>query len=87
MKFRFTAHAEKQLIERKLDKKLVGETVCNPERIIPQGQDVLIYQKVYYKETGKEYLLRVAVKLSGDSHVVLTAYKTSKIKKYGGDKS
>lgn len=86
MKLRFTAHAEKQLIERKIVKKLVNETVCNPEQVIPQGQDVLIYQKIY-KEMGKEYLLRVAIKLSGDTHVVLTAYKTSKIKKYGGDKS
>ncbi|WP_338835541.1 DUF4258 domain-containing protein [Neomoorella thermoacetica] len=85
MKLRFTAHAEKQLIERKIVKKLVNETVCNPEQVIPQGQDVLIYQKIY-KEMGKEYLLRVAIKLSGDTHVVLTAYKTSKIKKYGGDK-
>ncbi|AOQ25302.1 hypothetical protein MTAT_20640 [Moorella thermoacetica] len=86
MKLRFTAHAEKQLIERKIVKKLVNETVCNPEQVIPQGQDVLIYQKIY-KEVGKEYLLRVAIKLSGDTYVVLTAYKTSKIKKYGGDKS
>ncbi|AKX95181.1 hypothetical protein MTHERMOG20_15840 [Moorella thermoacetica] len=85
MKLRFTAHAEKQLIERKIVKKLVNETVCNPEQVIPQGQDVLIYQKIY-KEVGKEYLLRVAIKLSGDTYVVLTAYKTSKIKKYGGDK-
>ncbi|MDN5344618.1 MAG: hypothetical protein PWQ18_729 [Clostridia bacterium] len=85
MKLRFTNHAEKQLIERKLDKELVGETICNPERIITQGQDVSIYQKVF-KEKGKEYLLRVAVKLSGDNHVVLTAYRTSKIKKYGDDK-
>ncbi|MEW8959361.1 MAG: DUF4258 domain-containing protein [Moorella sp. (in: firmicutes)] len=86
MKLRFTFHAEKQLIEREIPKQLVNETVRNPEQIIPQGEDVLIYQKIY-KELGKEYLLRVAIKLSGDTHVVLTAYKTSKIKKYGGDKS
>jgi len=85
LKLRFTAHAEKQLTERKLAKKLVSETVCNPEQIIAQGRDVLIYQKVY-DESGKKYLLRVFVKLSADNHVVVTAYKTSKVKKYGGDK-
>ncbi|WP_338824223.1 hypothetical protein MHOCP_23320 [Moorella humiferrea] len=86
MKLRYTAHAEKQIMERKLAKKLVEETINNPEQTILQGHNVLIYQKVY-QERGKEYLLRVAVKLSDDSQVVLTAYRTSKIKKYGGNKS
>ncbi|WXJ88275.1 hypothetical protein MHOCP_23170 [Moorella humiferrea] len=47
MKLRYTAHAEKQIMERKLDKKLVEETIGNPEQTILQGYDVLIYRKAY----------------------------------------
>ena len=84
MKIKYTMHAEKQLKERNIFKEAVYETVLSPGQVILQEEGILLFQSVYY-DGNKEYLLRVAVKLIADTWVILTAYRTSKVKKYWGD--
>ncbi|NSW84645.1 MAG: DUF4258 domain-containing protein [Syntrophothermus sp.] len=84
MEVRFTAHAEKQLVVRRLSKDLVLEALFAPDQVIQQETGISIYQR---RDTGdgKEYLVRVVVRLEGSTQVVLTAYRTSKIQKYWRD--
>ena len=42
----------------------------------------MIYQSVIEFENKKEYLVRVILDINKIPHVLITAYKTSKIKKY-----
>lgn len=81
MKICFTFHAERQMIERRISKEQVLEAVTNPSQIISQEQGISIFQ-ILYREGEKDYLLRVVVKFQGNTMVILTAYRTSKIKKY-----
>ncbi|MDH7577530.1 MAG: DUF4258 domain-containing protein [Bacillota bacterium] len=84
MEVRFTAHAEKQLVVRRLSKDLVLEALFALDQVIQQETGISIYQRRYTGD-GKEYLVQVVVRLEGSTQVVLTAYRTSKIQKYWRD--
>ncbi|MQL51630.1 DUF4258 domain-containing protein [Desulfofundulus thermobenzoicus] len=81
MSIRYTYHAQKQMLERGISKALVDETIVNPDQMVSQAEGIFILQKIY-REREKDYLLRVAVKFEADISVVLTVYRTSKIRKY-----
>ena len=79
----FSKHAEEQIIQRSLSKKKIIETIKFPDNIISQENDkVKIYSKLI-NETEKLYLYRVFINTVKEPMLIITAYKTSKISKYG----
>jgi len=81
LKIYFTRHAERQLQERNISKEAVRKTVFNPDQVVEQEEDILLFQSILVEEQRK-YLLRVVAKIQADDYLILTAYRTSKIEKY-----
>jgi len=83
MNFVFSKHAEEQLIRRSLDPIIIESVVLNPEQIIEDENDtdVKIYQSII-KEDNELFLYRVFLNIKLKPNVVVTLYRTTKIKKY-----
>ncbi len=81
MDFVYSKHALIQIELRNLPVSTVEDVLRNPDRIINDVADVLVYQKVVI-EAGKSYLYRVFVNASKTPGMVITAYRTSKTDKY-----
>ena len=71
MRFEYTDHAEENLAERKIDKKLVEESIKNPDEIIT-GK---FGRKIAHKLVGDK-LLRVIYEEQDNVYIVVTAYYT-----------
>ena len=56
--------------------------ISQPDNVLQQDKSITIYAKLI-DETEKRYLYRVFVKTAIEPHLIITAYKTSKIDKYG----
>jgi hypothetical protein len=82
-KIGFSPHAEYEMKYRELDRKLVEETVMNPDEIVQGRLRRKVYQKIFFKtETTTPVLYRVVVEENAESYFVVTAYKTSQIERY-----
>ncbi len=68
-----TPHFRNQLVKRKIPEAFVEMALNNPDETVPGHKGRIVYHKII---EGK--LLRVVTKGS----TVITAYHTSKIKKY-----
>ena len=82
MSFRLSAHALLECGRRKISLDLVERVLYNPEQILPQELDLRVYQSRFTAESGRMYLLRVFVSDKDDESVVVTVYRTSKVRKY-----
>jgi hypothetical protein len=77
----FSSHARWQLIERKISEREVLEAIGEPDNVTrqPNGR----FQTLKIKERkGKEYLLIVIYEETLLVREIVTAFYTSKIKKY-----
>ncbi|MCK9401064.1 MAG: DUF4258 domain-containing protein [Bacteroidales bacterium] len=81
MAFIFSKHALDQMSERGLSEEIVLGVITNPGEII-HFENMKIYQSVRYNDEGEPYLIRAFVNFEKEPGLVVTAYKTSKIKKY-----
>ena len=82
MKFIFSTHAEIELKRRKIEKENVANVIKNPQQKF-RTNDKWVYQSKYFDvQSKKEMLLRVFIKEGMNGLKIITAYKTSKIKKY-----
>lgn len=82
MSFKFSRHVEDEIKRRKIPANFVDSVLQNPQQIVGEYGNKKAYQsKVDFGE-GKVYLLRVIVADNVDPAIVVTVYKTSKIKKY-----
>jgi hypothetical protein len=81
MKFRFSAHALKQMDRRGLDRALVERMLENPQQTCEErlGRDALQI-RVDFPEG--EYLLRAIVDRRTNPPEVVTVYRTRYIAKY-----
>ena len=80
---RWTPHAEGKLRAREIESFEVELTVTHPDAIMPGQAPRRIYQRKYYdKMMGEEMLLRVVVEETQSELVVVTVYRTSKVRKY-----
>ncbi len=68
-----TPHSRNQLAKRKVPESLLEAALNNPDEIVPGNKGRIVYHKIIDNK-----LLRVVT--SGNT--VITAYLTSKIKKY-----
>jgi hypothetical protein len=54
-----------------------------PSRPFTQGEEKMIYQSIkYFKEDGRNFLVRVFVNIIKQPNLVITVYRTTKIEKY-----
>jgi|TARA_B100001971_G_C18038948_1_gene456594 hypothetical protein len=68
MRFYYTDHARENLIERKIRKEIVEETVLNPEEVFDDKKSRKIAQRIFgnrllrvvYKEDNKNPIVRFA---------------------------
>jgi transcriptional regulator NrdR family protein len=77
MEFDYTDHAEENIKERKLSKKVIEDVVKNPEKVIDSRFRRKIAQKAI---AGK--LLRVIYEQKDNVYIIVTAYYT-KPERYG----
>jgi hypothetical protein len=82
MEFEFSKHALDQMEHRCISKELVLSIVLQPDTIVDQDETTRIYSKLV-DEDSKNYLYRVFVNYLKEPLIIITAYKTSKIEKYG----
>lgn len=83
MEVLFTEHARFEIQRRQINENDIKELIKQPQQIISTKKGRVIYQKKYFdKSMKKEILLRVIGKNEKGRFIVITAYKTSKIKKY-----
>jgi hypothetical protein len=82
MTFLFSDHAIRQMVTRKIPEEIVLLVLGSPDQIITQDQSTTIYMKLI-DESDKQYLYRLFVNTSKNPPLIITAYKTSKIDKYG----
>ena len=80
MKFEFSKHAIEQMEIRKISKDFVEKILEQPEQISDKKETKVYQSRV--TEGNKTYLIRVFVNILKSPNLVVTAYKTSNIKKY-----
>jgi hypothetical protein len=80
MSFNISNHALEQMRLRGIQENIVWDILNRPGQVIT-AEDKTIYQSVVI-EAGKQYLVRVIVNNKKVPNMVITVYKTSKIKKY-----
>lgn len=81
MKIRFSNHAEEQIRERNLSRALIIQTVQRPDKVVKQLNNRYRAQKLP-RSRGKKYLLIVIYDVISDTQDIVTAFITSKLKKY-----
>ena len=82
MSFKFSRHVEGEIKRIKISANFVESVLQNPQQIVEEYGNKKAYQsKVDFGE-GKVYLLRVIVADNVDPAIVVTVYRTSKVKKY-----
>jgi hypothetical protein len=82
MKIDIVPLAQRKLERRGIPEGWVIETINLPSKIIPGYGGRKIAQRKYIIGE-KEYLLRAVYEEEGEKKVVLTAYLTSQIERYG----
>ncbi len=85
MKIEYLLHAENQLKERQISKKLIEKILSKPDQVVDARFNRKIAQKVMLEGKFK-FLYRVIYIVSESKTVVITAYKTRNIKKYWVEK-
>lgn len=79
----FTEHALWEMGRRGLSEVAVRKVVRHAEQTIPVRAGREIRQsRVYFKDDGKDYLVRAIVDTNGNKLTVVTVYRTSKVEKY-----
>jgi len=79
----FTKHAIFEMERRKITKEEITYVLNDYQQKIHYKGDKIIFQSKYYdKNIGKDMLLRIIAKETEKGIVIITAYKTSKVKKY-----
>ena len=81
VKIIFSTHAKLQLVERKISEREVIETINKPTKVIQQLNRRFQALKIKVRG-GKKYLLVVIYDESPIVKEIVTAFYTSKIKKY-----
>lgn len=79
--FSYSLHALEQMELRGITAEQVEAALNAPDRVVFEGNDQAVYQKVISLRDGN-YLLRVFVNESTTPPLVKTVYRTSKISKY-----
>lgn len=82
MDYKLSKHALLRLKARNISKENVFDVLHEPSSVIAQDESITVYSKLV-NEGSKVYLYRVFVNTTKNPYLVITAYKTSKLEKYG----
>lgn len=82
MNYQLSLHAREQVEQREILLSFLESVLESPQQIIVQSDGTKAYQSQLDWGAGKVYLLRIVVRDDVDPLLVVTVYKTSKIKKY-----
>ncbi|RKZ36644.1 MAG: hypothetical protein DRQ49_17590 [Gammaproteobacteria bacterium] len=82
MNFRISQHALDEIQRRAIPFNLLKSVLEKPQQIIPEKNGRHAYQSQVDFGSGKFFLLRAIVADDNDPAVVVTVYRTRKIKKY-----
>lgn len=82
MNFVFSNHALIRMKRRSISKDIVIEVIIHADSISVQDESITVFSKLV-EDNSKPYLYRVFVNNEKTPPLIITAYKTSKIKKYG----
>jgi mRNA-degrading endonuclease RelE of RelBE toxin-antitoxin system len=75
--------AQKKIKQRQISYEWIKETIESPDRVVAGYGGREVRQKLYVIRSRNK-LLRVVYEVEDDKIIVVTAYLTSKIEKYGG---
>ena len=82
MNFRFSRHAEEELVRRQIPRTALEAVLEHPQQRVPHRAGTEILQSLLESRDGRMYLLRAVVAVDKAPPVVVTVYRTSKIDKY-----
>ncbi len=82
MEYVFSNHALIRMKSRSISSDIVLEVIIHADSISIQDESITVYSKLV-EENTKPYLYRVFVNKEKNPPLIITAYKTSKIEKYG----
>ncbi|MFH1224397.1 MAG: DUF4258 domain-containing protein [Candidatus Diapherotrites archaeon] len=82
MGIRYELHAEEQIRERGLDREIIEQTLLAPEQILDSKKNRKIAQKIFTIGRFK-FLVRVIYVVENSDFVVISAYRTTRVWKYG----
>ncbi len=78
----FSNHAISQMDRRGISMEIVLEVLKNPEEIITMEEQIVHQSIVNFTDGNKDFLVRIFINAVKTPKVVITVYRTSKIKKY-----
>jgi hypothetical protein len=81
MSFQLSNHALRELARRDIARADLEAVLAAPGQIVPEHGGIVCYQSPS-TDAGKPCLLRLMVNEAADPMVVVTVYRTSKIRKY-----
>jgi hypothetical protein len=81
MTFRLTTHAKEELARRQVSSDVFQAVLDHPEQVVPERGGRKAYQS-RVEIRGIMYLVRAIVDDRTEPAVVVTAYRTSKLRKY-----
>jgi hypothetical protein len=82
MKFRISLHALQEIQRRNISLELLNSLLEHPQQVLPGTGGRKIYQSQVVIEPEKVYLIRAIVDDRIKPPIVLTAYRTKKVRKY-----
>ena len=82
MRFRMSQHVEEELRRRRIPREALEQVPESPQQVIEEREGRKAYQSQVALEEGKLYLLRATVLDAVEPALVVTAYRTSRIRKY-----
>ena len=82
MKFKLSRHVEQEMKRRNIPRALLQSVLDSPQQIVAADRGRKAYQSQLDFGSGRVFLLRAIVVDSVDPAIVVTVYRTTKIKKY-----
>lgn len=82
MRFRYSQHAEDEMMRRGISRELADGVLHQAEQVVLGRGSRKIHQSKVVFPDGRTFLLRLVVDEDLDPAVVVTIYRTSKIEKY-----
>lgn len=86
MFFIFSKHAEEELRRREIPEDLAISVLLHPEQIVDSYNGAKVFQSCVVFPNRRLYLLRIVVSMKETPMLIITAYKTTQLKKYRGQK-
>jgi hypothetical protein len=82
MIFKLTNHVKEEMVRRSISWTLLEQVLNNPQQIVIEKGNLKAYQSIISFDDGRSFLIRAIVDDTITPAVVVTAYRTSKTKKY-----